>query len=193
MALSVMESFERRRPPDERDWHDIAWWALDELCEHLVRRRHVALGQAVSTLRDELTELACDHGTAVPLLIDAAGAFETVSATLLSHLAKEENILFPAFASLATAWREGRSAPRLPFPTVRHPISLMEAEHDRLERALARLHAIAATVVVPDQASARWQAWRQALLRFEDDLHADTHVEDDVLFPRALELERALL
>jgi regulator of cell morphogenesis and NO signaling len=188
-----MESSERFRAPSELDRPNIPWWALDELCEHLVRNRHVALRDAVSALGNELTALAREHGTSVPLLIDASSTFEAIGATLLSHLAKEENILFPAFAALAMAWREGRSAPRLPFPTVRHPISLMEAEHDRLEQSFARLHEITATLTFPDQRSERWAAWNRALGRFEDELRADTHVEDDVLFPRALELERALL
>jgi regulator of cell morphogenesis and NO signaling len=175
------------------DRPDMPWWALDDFCDHLVRGRHASLRAAVTTLRDQFAALAHDYGEAAPTLVDASVTVETIRVTLLSHLAKEENILFPAFAALATAWRHASNAPRLPFPTVRHPISLMEAEHDRLERALARLHQLTATLALPDAAADRWEACRHALTRFERDLQSDTQVEDDVLFPRALALERALL
>ena len=118
---------------------------------------------------------------------------QTIASTLLSHLAKEENILFPAFAALAAAWRDGTSAPPLPFPTVRHPISLMEAEHDRLDRSLARLRELMSTASLPSDVAAEWEGCRLAFERFEDELETDTRFEDEVLFPRALELERALL
>jgi regulator of cell morphogenesis and NO signaling len=169
------------------------WWAIDELCERLVRGRHASLRQTATTLHQQLATLASDYGASAPVLFDASITFETISVTLHSHLAKEENILFPAFASLAAAWRDGDGAPRLPFPTVRHPISLMEAEHDRLERALAHLHSITEALVLPNGASARWNEFRAALLQFERDLQSDTEMEDEVLFPRALALERALL
>jgi regulator of cell morphogenesis and NO signaling len=188
-----MDARERLRAPGDVDGQHLPWWALDELCEQLVRGRHVALRESVSSLRDELAALVRDYGHDVPLLVDASCTVETVHATLLSHLAKEENILFPAFTALAAAWRDGRTAPRLPFPTVRHPISLMAAEHDRLERALAHLRAISAELALPVEATARLHAWRLALHRFDEHVQADTAVEDDVLFPRALELERALL
>jgi len=187
-----MESHDRIRSR-EIDQPTSPWWALDEICERIVRVQHAALRQTVTSLLEQLAALAGRHGDRAPVLIDVLASFDTVTTTLLSHLAKEENILFPAFASLAAAWREGKSAPPLPFPTVRHPIALMEAEHDRLERELARLHEITGSLTLPDRVSREWAVCHAAILRFERDLQADTHLEDGTLFPRALALERALL
>lgn len=193
MSLATAVESHKEAASHHADPRHTPWWAIDELCERQVRGQHAALRQAGAALRDQLSALARAHGGRWPQLVEVSVTFDTINATLVSHLAKEENILFPAFAALAAAWRDGTSAPPLPFPTVRHPIALMEAEHERLEHALARLHTLAETLSLPAEVADEWRRCESALEQFERELEADTRLEDGVLFPRALDLERALL
>jgi regulator of cell morphogenesis and NO signaling len=163
---------------------------VDALRGDAVVRHHAPERRLVRELLSSVARLGPDGAAALPPLVDA---LDRLSATLRSHLEKEEHILFPAFAALAEAARQGGPRPPLPFPSVLHPIRVMEADHDRLAQALADLQDVVAGVVIPDAYRRAWSAWRQDLDRFADDLEAHRRLENDVLFPRALELERALL
>jgi regulator of cell morphogenesis and NO signaling len=122
-----------------------------------------------------------------------ATAFGELAELIEAHLAKEENLLFPALEALANAERMGRSRPPLPFVTVLHPIRLMEAEHVRIELALDRLRELVLAVSEPDTLSASWHQCMAELSHLDDDLREHHRTENEHLFPQALELERRIL
>jgi regulator of cell morphogenesis and NO signaling len=103
--------------------------------------------------------------------------------------AKEEHLLFPSFVTLASAEREG-TRPALPFSTVLHPIRMMEAEHERIEAVLDRLREAALSVPEPDSLSPGWHQLMSQLSELDTDLREQHRTENEILFPRALELER---
>jgi regulator of cell morphogenesis and NO signaling len=146
------------------------WWAHDETCARLDDHHHVPLRAALTALNARGGEAGVP-GRRLYQLVDA----------LTAHFAKEENILFPAFAALTSARRQGLPRPSLPFTSVVHPIRVMEADHARIERDLALLREDAQDPL------------RDALERFARELSAHARFENEVLFPRALELERSLV
>lgn len=161
---------------------------LDVLCDRIVAGTHARAHAAVPRIRGRLAALAAREplGTAPEL----HQAFAALADRLLAHLAKEENILFPALAALAEAERTGRSRPPLAFPTVLHPIRVLESEHARLTAGLDTIEAI---VRGAGESAAHDEAWRVVLddlAAFGADLVAHVTFEAEVLFPRALDLDR---
>jgi regulator of cell morphogenesis and NO signaling len=163
---------------------------LDELCDAVVERHHTYLHGVIPLIRGWLGTLAVREPDQAPGLTETRAAFSELAELLLAHLAKEEAILFPAFAALAQAAREGTSRPPLPFPTVLHPIRMMESEHARLEQSLEQLRAVSNDFRVPAEASNAARRCYLELARLDREVRAHLLAENDVLFPRALELER---
>jgi regulator of cell morphogenesis and NO signaling len=144
----------------------------------------------VPRLRGQLAAALEREPDSVPAALPAA--FAALADRPLSHLAKEENILFPALTSMAEADRSGRGRPLLPFPTLLHPIRMMEAEHARLAEALDELTVVASGFTAPEGASDSARRLMAELATLRHHLSAHLRAENDVLFPRALDLDRRL-
>lgn len=171
---------------------DDSWRPIDEFCDLIVARHHAYLHRALALIGEELAGLTEPGSAPVQSLAEMRAAFADLAHQLQSHLAKEENLLFPALEALAKADREGGSRPALPFPTVLHPIRLMEAEHARIETAMDRIRQITHAFVAPEGASEGWRHCLRELSRLDADLREHHRTENEVLFPRATELERRL-
>ena len=165
---------------------------LNELCDIIVARHHAYLHRAIPRIGAVLARLTEAESASAHSVADTREAFADLAHQLQGHLAKEENVLFPALEALAKADREGGHRPALPFPTVLYPIRLMETEHARIETAMDRLRQVTDGFVAPEGAS---EGWRQCLSEFaclDEDLRVHLRAENEVLFPRALDLDRRL-
>ena len=163
---------------------------LDALCDDILVRHHAYAHIAVPRIRGQLAALLEREPGALPS--NVASAFARVADLLLNHLAKEENILFPALTMMAEAERSGAGRPPLAFPTLLHPIRVMEAEHARLAEGMDELTRLTAQFTVPDGASEPLRRALGELKTFCAHLSAHLQEENDILFPRALELDRRL-
>jgi regulator of cell morphogenesis and NO signaling len=105
---------------------------------------------------------------------------------------KEEQIVFPYIMAMAEAADQKRTVPFAPFGTVNNPIRMMMREHDTAGEILRELRALTSDYRVPADACINYQTLYQALENFEQDLHQHIHLENNLLFPRALELETRL-
>lgn len=164
--------------------------SIDRLCQEILERHHARAHIAVPRIRGRLNALLEREPDAVNPALPAA--FGDLADLLLSHLAKEENLLFPALIAMADAERSGGVRPASPFATLLHPIRVMEAEHARLAAALDGLSSLAGGFVAPAGASEPARCLMAELAAFADQLAAHLRVENDVLFPRALDLDRRL-
>ena len=164
---------------------------LDAICDAIVDRYHAALHSALPRIRDALAGLTASSPT--PQFLAISIAFGVLADRIEEHLAKEENLLFPAIESLYAADREGGGRPPLPFATVLHPIRLMEAEHLRIEAGLDRLREATRTLPEPDASLPIWRACMAELSQLDIDLRQHHRTENEFLFPRAIELEARLV
>jgi regulator of cell morphogenesis and NO signaling len=105
---------------------------------------------------------------------------------------KEEMMLFPYIKSLAAAAQRGVVPQRPPFGTVNNPVRMMMLEHDTAGAILRELRAVSQDYRVPEDACLSYRTLYEALTVFEQDLHQHIHLENNILFPRAVELERRL-
>lgn len=166
--------------------------AIDRLCENIVARHHTFVRRALPIIAEDLAASADGDGTTGPQAETRAVVLDLVH-QLLGHLSKEENLLFPALVALAQAEREGRSRPPLPFPTVLHPIRMMETEHERIETAMSRLRSLTRDFTAADDSPPAWRHCLAELSQLDVDLREHHRIENENLFPRALDLERRLL
>ena len=105
------------------------------------------------------------------------------------HLMKEEQILFPYIAAIERAQTTGEALPHSCFGTVQNPIRMMFLEHDNAGEALKQLRQLTNNYTAPEDGCVSYKTLYQALAGFEADLHQHIHKENNIMFPRAIELE----
>ena len=164
-------------------------WDLGMLAAYIVANHHGFVRQAIPALLTHTQKIAGVHGGSHPELHEVAAIFEGVAEEMTSHMMKEEEILFPYIAGLAVASRGDCGAPSAPFGTVRNPIRMMEAEHESVGDAMARIRELTIGYRVPDEACTTYRVCLQELEAFERDLHEHVHLENNILFPKAARLE----
>jgi regulator of cell morphogenesis and NO signaling len=160
------------------------------MCHDIVDRDHAPLLHWLPRIRETLISLA--SGESPPAADLMRVAFIALADLIEAHLAKEENLLFPALTALSDAERAGRNRPPLPFATILHPIRMLEAEHLRIESALDQMHELAADVP-PEEATPQWRRCMMELQQLDVTLRRHHQFENEVLFPAALDLERRVL
>ncbi len=173
-----------------RDW---TTEPLRELIAHIVASHHEYLKRELGPLGDRVAKVEKVYSArpeAVTRVAGLSSVFQALSSELLMHLRKEEMILFPAIESYEAAVEAKRPLPALPFGRVANPIRMMEVEHASAGDALARLRQITRDFEVPDYACVTYKAMLDGLRELEQDLHMHIHLENNVLFPRTLTLER---
>ncbi len=137
-----------------------------------------------------LDKVVSRHGTAHQELQSIRELFRAMVDELFVHMRKEENVLFPYLVGMETALREGRTAPQAMFSSVEVPISCMLEDHDDAGELAARIRTLSGGFRPPEGACPTYRALYQGLEEFERDLHQHVHLENNILFPRALEMER---
>lgn len=168
---------------------DFAAGPLSELIRHILDTHHVYTREESARIQALLAKVCGKHGANHPELTEVHNLFIKLDADLQPHLLKEEQILFPYILRLEAAHAAGGAPPFAPFGTVGNPIRMMMFEHDTAGELLRELRAAARDFQPPDDACMSFRALYHALTDFEKDLHQHIHLENNVLFPRAVELE----
>lgn len=166
--------------------------SLAELITHILDTHHVFTKSEMERLQLLADKVLAAHGGNHPELIHLDELFTRLCADLKPHMFKEEQILFPYIVAMAEAADEHRVVPFAPFGTVNNPIRMMMMEHDTAGEILRELRALTSDYNVPADACISYQTLYQALENFEKDLHQHIHLENNILFPKALVLEMEL-
>jgi regulator of cell morphogenesis and NO signaling len=174
----------------EPDTEDVDWRdrPLEELCGHIVGRHHAYLREELPSLLELVAKVARAHGAAHPELHEVQEVFAGAAEELEQHMVKEETILFPVCVAL----ERGIDSP-FPAGSVGGPIDVMEHEHDTVAAALARLRELTGGYEPPAGACTSYRAMLGRLATLEQDTHRHVHEENNILFPRTMELDAAAL
>ena len=165
--------------------------SLAGLANYVVRQHHVFTRNEMQRLTLLFTKVCSKHGTNHPELFELQSEFQTLCGELGPHMTKEENILFPYISRLETAVSENGPQPFAPFGTVQNPIAVMMREHDATGEILRRMRDLSSDFNAPADACISYQTLYGALGELEADLHQHIHLENNILFPRALQMESA--
>jgi regulator of cell morphogenesis and NO signaling len=161
----------------------------DELADYIVNTHHKYVNQALPEINGLCHNLARLQGDAYPELIEIAGLFNKVTAELKSHMLDEENTLFPYIKQLAQVRRENRHLGRPPFGSIVNPIKAMETEHFETAKNVQLIYENSNQYTPPKGAGSDFKILYNKLDEFEKDLKEHIHLENNVLFPKAMELE----
>ena len=165
--------------------------SLAELMNHIVQTHHVYTKSELERLDQLSTKVASVHGQNHPELQKVRDLFLVLQKDLMPHMLKEEQVLFPYIEKMEDASRNGRPAPTPFFGTVRNPVKMMIQEHDTVGDLLRELRSTSGDYAVPADGCTSYRTLYQALQEFEKDLHQHIHLENNILFPRAIALESA--
>ncbi|HVY94773.1 MAG TPA: iron-sulfur cluster repair di-iron protein [Bryobacteraceae bacterium] len=176
-------------PPEdaaETAWNTAPFTALTA---HIVARYHETARNEIPRIEALAHKVKSRHGSAHPELSDIGELFLSLAHELSTHMMKEEQVLFPFIERIEAAEQQGRPIPAMPFGSVARPIAVMTADHDDAGALLARIRELSSGFAIPDGACPSYRALYSALEEFERDMHRHIHLENNILFPRAIAME----
>ena len=171
----------------EKDWQIER---LASLIAHIHDRHHVFTRDELGRIEPLLAKVCSVYGEKQPELLQIRALFEELMSELLLHMRKEENVLFPFIIAMEDAVQTGLSIPPSMFGTVRNPVRMMMTEHDGAGDLLRRIRQLSSDFQPPADACVSYQTLYRALHELEQDLHQHIHLENNILFPRAVEMEK---
>jgi regulator of cell morphogenesis and NO signaling len=177
-----------RPTPEDRRWMTSS---LSELAEYIVEQHHAYAKSELPRLAALAAKVHLRHGHMYPELNQIRELVEAMSSEVGSHMLKEEQILFPRLKIVEEAAQTGVMPPPAFFGSLLNPIRHMLGDHDDTGELLHSIRALTHNYTLPDGACMSYQALYQGLSDVERDLHQHIHLENDILFPRALEFEKA--
>ena len=160
--------------PDARDW---SREPIPALIDHIIAAYHDPLREELPRLESMAGRVARVHGTRGSYLTRLEAVVAELSSELLSHMVKEEQMLFPTIRRLDA----GQAA--MPIAA---PVQVMEDEHDHAGALLAELRRLTNGYSAPEWACGTFRALYTGLAELESEMHVHVHLENNVLFPRAL-------
>ncbi|PKP26585.1 MAG: iron-sulfur cluster repair di-iron protein [Bacteroidetes bacterium HGW-Bacteroidetes-2] len=168
-------------------------WDLDFLADHIVNVHHKYVEESIPLVLQYAQRVAKVHGHHYSEVIEIKNIFIAIAQELSAHMKKEELILFPFIKKLATAERTENTLTMPHFGTVDNPIAMMESEHETVGDLLKEIAQLSNHYTPPEDACNTFRALYSILDEFEQDLHQHIHLENNILFPKAKQLEKQLV
>lgn len=167
-------------------------WNLDFLADYIVNTHHHYVKKNLPDIMSYGAKVLKVHGAQHPELADIFRLVEEVNVEMTTHMIKEEKVLFPYIKNLVSL----ASAPGIDyagsFGTVLDPINMMEMEHEVVGENMAKIRTLTNNYLLPADACASYSLLYRLLEEFEEDLHLHVHLENNILFPKAIETEKRL-
>ena len=191
LAEADIKSEER---PAQAGQDDASWQRapLFGLIAHIIQKHHYFVRRELRRIEPLLARVIASHGEGHPELLEVQRQFRALGDELVQHMMKEEQILFPYVTQLEESESRRQSMPAPRFGTVENPVRMMMHEHESAGAALRTMREKTGNYRLPAGACAGYETLFSALQDFEHDLHQHIHLENNILFPRALELEEKM-
>jgi regulator of cell morphogenesis and NO signaling len=180
------KSLASTQPDAGQDWQNLL---LADLIGHITSTHHVFVREESPRIQALAAKVFGVHGKNHPELLQVQNVFAALAEELRVHLMKEEQMLFPYISLMEESSLAGEPAPPAMFGTVVNPVRMMMQEHDGAGEALRALRSVTADYKVPEDVCISYRTLYQALQDFEADLHQHIHLENNILFPRAVAME----
>ncbi|HWR35340.1 MAG TPA: iron-sulfur cluster repair di-iron protein [Clostridia bacterium] len=188
-VLDTLSRAESEREHLSEGQSDYRTMPLADLIAHIVTRHHNYVRDELPRLEHLLGKVAAKHGPNHPEVPQVQPVFAALSQELTMHLMKEEEVLFPYIVRMEEAAVAKEPAPPPSFGSVQNPVRMMMSEHDSAGDALRRMRQLTSDYTVPADGCMSFHALYEGLADFEADLHQHIHLENNILFPRAISIE----
>lgn len=182
-----MEEETTRAAKQVHDWQSEP---LSEVIDHIKSTHHRYTRDEIVRLAALLQKVCSVHGKNHPELFGIQSTFAGLAQELTTHMMKEEMVLFPYIARMEEAFIQKEPVLPAPFGTVANPVAMMEHEHDSAGNALRSIRKASGDFTPPADGCISYQTLYKALAAFEADLHQHIHLENNILFPRAIAMEK---
>ena len=169
---------------------DYKSWPLDLLVEYIEKKHHRYVEEKIPVLRQFLDKLCRVHGERHPELFKINELFTASAGELTAHMKKEELILFPFIKKMVKANLDHGAVESPQFKTVENPIAMMMEEHDNEGERFRQIAELTDDYNPPSDACNTYKVTFAMLDEFEKDLHLHIHLENNILFPEAIKLEK---
>ena len=188
-VLDSLEAAELATKPEgkDRDWQQEA---LADLVAHITSTHHKYTRSEIARLAPLLEKVRSVHGQNHPELQSIQTSFLGLADELTMHMMKEEMMLFPYIVRMEESVIERQPILPPPFGTVQNPVSMMMHEHDSAGDTLRAMRKASGGYAAPADACVSYQTLYRTLAEFEADLHQHIHLENNILFPRAIAMEQ---
>ena len=169
-------------------------WPIDLLASYVQKVHHKYVEQNIPVITGYLDKIVQVHGKHHPELLEIRELFKGCAGELTMHMKKEEFMIFPYVQKL-TKLQENPSSPwqQPTFGSIENPINQMEDEHTNEGERFRKIIALSNNYTPPEGACNTYIVTFQKLREFENDLHLHIHLENNILFPKAIALEKSLL
>ena len=189
----VIDSLEMAEQAAHAAQKDRNWQTepLAELIAYIKSTHHKYTREEMARLVPLLDKVCSVHGRNHAELQNVRSSFQGLVQELTTHMMKEDQVLFPYIVRMEEAIIQKEPVLPPPFGSVQNPVSMMEHEHDSAGNALRAMREASRGYTPPGDACISYQTLYKALADFEADLHQHIHLENNILFPRAIAMEKA--
>jgi len=171
---------------------DFNSWDLDLLADYIEKTYHRYIKEKTPVILQYLEKIREVHGTHHPELFEIYDLFSHSAMDLGMHLQKEERILFPMIRQLAESKDSGQDTELGHCGTIENPISVMMEEHVTEGARFEKISELSHNYTTPPDGCNTFRAAYSLLDEFEQNLHKHIHLENNILFPKAIKLEQSL-
>ena len=171
---------------------DFNVWPLDLLADYIEKKHHRYVEEKIQQIKPYLAKIVSVHGVRHPELAEVESLFRQTAGELTAHMKKEEFILFPFIRKMAKAEHDHVSIDRPHFSTVENPVDMMKHEHQAEGERFEKIAALTGVYTPPPDACNTYRVAFALLQEFEADLHLHIHLENNILFPKAIAMEKRL-
>ncbi|HSV12250.1 MAG TPA: iron-sulfur cluster repair di-iron protein [Hanamia sp.] len=166
-------------------------WNLDFLADYIVNTHHSYVKKTIPDIKAYAEKVAKVHGAHHPELLQINKLAQEVCDEMSAHMVKEETVLFPYVKQLVASKNSGNGKVKFGnLDSVETPINLMEMEHEVVGNNMDEIRKISNNYALPEDACASYSFLFKTLDEFENDLHIHVHLENNILFPKAVNLEK---
>ena len=177
---------------DVNSENDFQNWDMAFLTDYIINIHHRYVRDNTAYILELAQKVARVHGNNHPELIGVAELFAQIGNELSLHLVKEEKILFPFIKELAQVYNNGGMLPAASFGKVSVPIQVMDAEHEHVGGDFGTIRELTNSYSLPADACRSYTILFKKLEEYENNLHRHVHLESNILFPKAIKLEKEL-
>jgi len=168
-------------------------WNLDFLADYIVNTHHSYVRKTLPDLRTFSTKVASVHGDNHPELFEISRLVEQVCQELSEHMVSEETILFKYVKQIVAAKNNNSTNFKFEnYDSIKTPIDMLEMEHDAVGNSLETIRELSNNYTLPEDSCASYSYLYNTLIEFESDLFIHIHLENNILFPKAIELEKEI-
>ncbi|HLW14602.1 MAG TPA: iron-sulfur cluster repair di-iron protein [Flavobacteriaceae bacterium] len=187
--VAELEALEQKSIHSEEDYNN---WPLDQLADYIQNTHHRFTEAKITELKPLLVALVDKHSDTNPEVIELQKVFEISAGDMASHMKKEELVLFPFIRKMIKTKKSHDQISVPHFGTVQNPVNMMLHEHDEQSKLLRKMIELTNNFTLPKDACDTFKTAYASLKAFDTDMHKHIHLENNILFPKAVALEKTL-